>query len=245
MAAPLPQARPAVPVPVANAPGPASFVGSWDYNAEESVDAKTGRPEQAPAQRKRPAGVSGGDPTGRNRPSPGPGMGGGPPGGNGVGGNGGGGGFGPPSGFGGPGGASGPGFGGGGSTYGGFSGSVDVGLERADTIRDLLEVPERLVFAVAPEAVTITDDIDRARTYYTNNKTKRYQLGAATFNARTRWDGPQLKQQLWTPLGLKMFETYFLSEDAKRLFVIIRIGEPVKGEQQPGVNRVYDRIYRP
>lgn len=168
-------------------------------------------------------------------------MGGGPPGGNGVGG--GGGGLGPP--FAGPGGAAGPGFGSAGATYGGFSGTVDVGLERADTIRDLLEVPERLTLAVTPDAVTITDDLERARTYLTNNKSKRYQLGAATFNARTRWDGPQLKQQLWTTLGLKMFETYFLSQDARRLFVIIRVGDPVKGELQPGVNRVYDRIYRP
>lgn len=166
-------------------------------------------------------------------------MGGGPPGGNG----GGNGGFGPP--FSGPGGAAGPGFGSAGNTYGGFSGAVDVGLERADTIRDLLEVPERLMFAVSPEAVTITDDLERARTYATDNKSKRYQLGAATFNARTHWDGPQLKQQVWTTLGLKMFETYFLSQDAKRLFVIIRIGDPVKGELQPGVNRVYDRISRP
>lgn len=167
-------------------------------------------------------------------------MGGGPPGGS----SGSGGAFGP-AGFAPPGGASGPGFGGGGNTYGGFSGNVDVGLERADTIRDLLEVPERLTLAVTPDAVTITDDIDRARTYYTNNRSRRYQLGAATYNARTRWDGPQLRQQLSTTLGLKMFETYFLSEDAKRLFVIIRIGEPIKGELQPGVNRVYDRIYHP
>ena len=229
-------------MPVAHAPGPSSFVGSWDYNAEDSVDAKTGRPEQAPAQRKRPAGLGSSDPAGgRNRPLPGPGMGSGPP----SGGNGGsGGGLGPP-GFGPPGGSPSPGFGGAGNTYGGFSGSVDVGLERADTIRDLLEVPERLSFAVTPDAVTITDDLDRARTYLTNNKTKRYQLGAATFNAKTRWDGPQLKQQLSTTLGLKMYETYFLSEDAKRLFVIVRIGEPIKGELQPGVNRVYDRIYQP
>jgi len=106
-------------------------------------------------------------------------------------------------------------------------------------------VPERLTLAVTPDAVTIIDDLDRARTYQTNNKSKRYQLGAATFNARTRWDGPQLKQQLWTTLGLHMSETYFLSQDAKRLFVIVRVGEPVKGERQPGVNRVYDRINLP
>jgi hypothetical protein len=45
-----------------------------------------------------------------------------------------------------------------------------------------------------------------------------------------------------------MHETYFLSEDGKRLFVIIRVGDPPtekekeKGAQIVGVNRVYDRV---
>ena len=227
-------------VPLGRAPGPPAFVGRWDYNAEESVDATTGRREQSPAQRRRvPAGGQDGGDRGRQ---------------------GGGGGFGPGSPAGaGPGdpmsptpgragGASDPnsGFGGGGGGgFGGFSGSPITGLERADTIRDLLEVPERLTIAVTGESVTFVDDLNRARTYLTDNRKKKYQLGAATYNAKTRWDGPQLKQDVSTSLGLKMSETFFLSEDAKRLFVVIRIGEPIKGEVQPGVNRVYDRIDRP
>jgi hypothetical protein len=42
-----------------------------------------------------------------------------------------------------------------------------------------------------------------------------------------------------------MSETYFLSEDGQRLFVIIRIGDPRRPETMAGVNRVYDRIGRP
>ena len=39
-----------------------------------------------------------------------------------------------------------------------------------------------------------------------------------------------------------MSETYVLCEDGKRLFVIIRIGDPRRPETMAGVNRVYDRI---
>jgi hypothetical protein len=42
--------------------------------------------------------------------------------------------------------------------------------------------------------------------------------------------------------SLKVVQTLFLSEDGSRLFVIIRVGDPVKGERPVGVNRVYDRI---
>ena len=38
---------PSLVVPPADAPGPDKFVGQWDYNAVESVNAATGRPEQA------------------------------------------------------------------------------------------------------------------------------------------------------------------------------------------------------
>jgi hypothetical protein len=41
-----------------------------------------------------------------------------------------------------------------------------------------------------------------------------------------------------------MFETYFLSDDGNRLFVIIRIGEQTKNAPVVGVNRVYDRDRR-
>ena len=44
-----------------------------------------------------------------------------------------------------------------------------------------------------------------------------------------------------------MREIYFLSEDGKRLFVIVRVGDPKgKDPEAPvvGVNRVYDRVDR-
>src|SRR5687767_3596399 len=43
-----PPKPPATPVASADAAGPAHFAGTWDYNADESVDAATGRREQGP-----------------------------------------------------------------------------------------------------------------------------------------------------------------------------------------------------
>ena len=213
-------AKPPSPVVVpADAPGPDKFVGQWDYNAVESVNAATGRPEQAArsATQRR-----GGVPTGA--PASGGGRG---------------------------------GAGGGAPAGGGFSsdpfgsgrGDGGRGLalmmrDNRDLARDLLEVPERLMIAVTSDAVTFTDDLDRERTYPTNGRKQKQQLGAAQFEAKATWNGPQFTKQIEGGFGFKMVEHYFLSSDAKRLFVVIRVGEQRPDDPIVGYNRVYDRIER-
>jgi hypothetical protein len=246
-------AAPSTPVASVNAPGPDFFNGYWDYNADFSVDAATGRLEQSPRganSRRTPAG-------GTNRPG---GTGGGPgtpsggTAGGGTGGGTGGGGVGYPGG-GNPGGAGYPGsggFGGGGGGYPGGGGGYGPSpnalayLEQQDLLRDLLEVPEKLKIKVTPDSVAFTDDLDRERAYSTAGKKQKYQLGAATYEAKARWDGHQLIKEIEGPRGFRMYETYFLSEDGKRMFVIVRVGDPPKEKDKDarlfGFNRVYDRI---
>ena len=72
----------------------------------------------------------------------------------------------------------------------------------------------------------------------------KYQLGAAQFDARARWEGAAFKKDIEAAHGFKMFETYFLSDDGNRMFVIIRIGPQTKDAPVVGVNRVYDRDRR-
>jgi hypothetical protein len=110
--------------------------------------------------------------------------------------------------------------------------------------RDLLEVPESLTIHVSPDAVTFTDDLDRVRTYPVDGSKHHYQLGAARFRASTEWEGPQLRKEVEGDYGFKMTETYLLSPDAQRLFVIVRVGENKKGVRPTGFNRVYDRVSR-
>jgi hypothetical protein len=242
----------AQPTSAAESIRPEQFEGSWAYNEDESVNAYTGKPEVAPSRPGTNArsGGSGRGGSGSPPPSGGPGSSGNP--------------------GGSPGNPGPSGIGGGnqnpptiGSAIPGMMppmsnapGSIDPGVWRGgwaaswarSAARDLLEVPWRLTIEVTPEAVTFVDDLERSRTYLTNGKKKKYQLGAAIFNARTVWEGPRLKKDIDAASSFKMTETYFLSEDAARLFVIIRLGDPkqanAKNAPLAGVNRVYDRAQR-
>ena len=202
--------------------------GLWDYNAELSVDAATGRPEQAPrsaAARQvappsstapvRPPATGGGTPAAPN-----------------------------PSGTS-AGGTTGSGGNGGGmATYDEARRQMAILLaaERRTLLRDLLEVPEKLTIRAAAESVSITDDLKRERVYATDGKKRKYQLSAATYEATAGWQDSAFRKEIHGTNNFKMTETYVLSEDGKRLFVIIRIGDPKRPETMAGVNRVYDRI---
>ena len=253
------QPTPAAPPSTVDTARPEQFVGTWTYNADESVNAYTGRPEQAPTRagaNARSGGGSGSGSSGKQPQPTTPGAGGNPGGGT-------------PGGY--PGGPTGTGSGGqnpptiGSAIPGAMSGvgsmtnappSIDPGVWRGgwaaawarSAARDLLEVPWSLTVDVTPESVTFVDDLERSRTYLTDGKKKKFQLGAAIYNAKTYWDGARLKKDIDAAGSFKMTETYFLSEDASRLFVIIRLGDPKQATAQnapmAGVNRVYDRAQR-
>ena len=122
--------------------------------------------------------------------------------------------------------------------------------ESRDLSRDLLEVPETLTIKLAPGVVTFIDDLSRARSYPTDGSKQKYILGASHFEAKANWTGVQFKKDVEGAYGFKLTETYFLSPDAQRLFVIIRVGDqpknkskdPAKAPPVVGVNRVYDRV---
>jgi hypothetical protein len=186
-----------------------AMAGFWDYNAPLSVDAATGRPEQAPQ-------------SATQRPRRGAAA----------------------SGAGGP--AAGPAIGGVGGSMDDFERNAMAVYvaERRALIRDLLEVPETLRIAITDAGVTFTDDLKRERTYLSNNKPQKYQIGAARFDARGYWDAGQFHKDIEGPNGFKMSELYLLSEDGARLHVVIRLGDPRRPETVAGVNRVYDRVPR-
>lgn len=192
------------------------FAGVWDYNAQESVNAANGRPEQAPLSATQ-RGVGSGRGQGgrpqrgirdviaemqqgvaRGRRGGGPGVG--------------------PT-------------------------SMDL-AERRDLERDLLEVPEELRIEVQTDAIAFTDDLGRTLVYQTTDEPQEYQLSASRFTARTRWDGFQLRKEVEGAAGFRMTEVYFLSESGDRLFVVLRLGRPDPDPELPpvGYNRVYDRV---
>lgn len=124
-----------------------------------------------------------------------------------------------------------------------FAPSTYMLRENRDLSRDLLEIAETLTFAVAADSITVTDDLKRERTFPTDNQRQRYRLGASEFFARVRWEDGRLRRDIEGTFGaFRMFETYFLSPDANRLFVIIRVGDVARGRVQAAVDRVYDRV---
>ncbi len=242
-----PQA-PVVPKPSPNAPGREAFTGSWVYSEEDSINAATGRPELGKGPR-RPltAGAPGGstadpasssvpldpkNPAAANLPTRlGPGsMPSDAPGGSvmGAGGP-------PPDGF------SRTSMDGQSLGMGGL-GSALAMAELRDTQRDLLEMARRWTITVGADSVTFKDDLDRERTYLSNGKKQKYQLGAAQYQARIHWDGPQLIKEIEASYGFRMTEAYFLSTDGSRLFAIIRVIGKGKNPPVVGANRVYDRL---
>ena len=117
-----------------------------------------------------------------------------------------------------------------------------IAAERRTYVRDLLEVPEILRIRAATGEVVMSDDLGRERTYVADGKLQKYQLAAARFEARATWTETYFRKEIEGTNGFRMSETYFVSEDGRRLFVIIRIGDPKKPETMAGINRVYDRV---
>jgi len=247
-----PVTTPAATPVVAGKSNPA-MNGLWDYNDMLSVDASTGQREQAPlsgGQRARssPAGPVG---TPSNPAATGTATGPGTP---------------PPVVPGAPAGAAGgtttAAGAAGGTTVtttggspvmGAAGGSVDdferstrdlFMTERHDLVRDLLEVPELLRVRVTDEGVTFVDDLQRLRTYPTNGKLQKYQLGAAQFQARAYWEAGAFHKDIEASGNFKMTEVYRVSENGNQMFVAIRIGDPKVPATMVGVNRVYDRVGR-
>lgn len=178
------------------------FDGSWDYNAEESVNLATGRPEQSPR----------GTPLRPTAPR-----------------------------------SAGPGRGADSASDRGtlFPPSPEMMRENRELSRDLLEVAETLSIAVSPDTVSITDDLGRELTFPTDGSRHRYRLSASEFLARVSWEGNRLRKDVEGLYGFRMSEVYFLSSDAHRLFVIVRVGDPARGRLVAGFDRVYDRIESP
>lgn len=112
-------------------------------------------------------------------------------------------------------------------------------------VRDMLEIPEQLHIRVLADAVVFTDDLQRERKYPTDGRDHEFQLSASKFDAKVVWEGPQLKRELSGGAGFRIYETYFLSDDRQRMFVVIRVKAPQRPGFIAGFNRVYDRVGSP
>lgn len=131
---------------------------------------------------------------------------------------------------------------GGGAIRGAPTATANMIQNAQNFVRDLLEVPEALHIEVARDAVTFVDDLARELSMPTDGRNRDYRLSASRFEAKLHWDGPQLKREISGGGGFTIFETYFLSDDAQRMYVIVRVKAPRRPGFVAGYNRVYDRV---
>ena len=118
--------------------------------------------------------------------------------------------------------------------------ALDIATLRS-AMRDLLETAERLSFELSDDAVTITDDLNRARTYATTGKKERRQLAATEFDAKTKWSGAALTQDI-TVWNFAMTEVYLPRQDNQELLVSLKIAKPNFQPPIKDIARVYTRI---
>jgi|GEM_PF-6159563 hypothetical protein len=114
--------------------------------------------------------------------------------------------------------------------------------EHRDMVRDLMEIAETLELTIDDDAVTIEDDLERVRRYPTDGRFYEYRLGASAFRARVSWDGERLVREIQGTFGFRMRETWFLSPEGQRLFIIMRVDGIERSRPAVGADRVYDRV---
>jgi hypothetical protein len=108
-------------------------------------------------------------------------------------------------------------------------------------MRDLLEIAERLSFRASQDSVTITDDLERQLTFATSGNKEKRQLAATEFNARTRFSGGALEQQLSVD-ELVLTEIYLPSEDGREMLISINVDKPDFQPPLKSIMRVYSRV---
>jgi hypothetical protein len=191
--------------------------GRWEFNKEQSDDAQEKISDAQNSQR-----------SSSNR-------GGGYPGGGGGGGYPGGGGGWPGGGGGWPGSRGGMGRRGGQSNRGGSN----VSSEDWDR---LAQNPKFLRVDQQSDKVVITDDSDRAQTFYPDGKKHDDKdVNGKKVTTKTEWQGDMLVAETKLSHSSKLTQSFRLSDDGKQLYVVSRLESP--SLQAPvSVRRVYDLL---
>jgi hypothetical protein len=196
---------------------PPKLTGRWQFNKDQSDDAQQ---KISDAQNNQRSAV---------------GRGGGYPGGGGGGGYPGGGGGWPGGGGGWPGG--GMGRGGMGRRGGQSNRGSSVSSEDWDR---LAETPKFLRVDQQDKQVVVTDDSDRAQTFYPDGKKHDDKdVNGKKVTTKTEWQGDMLVAETKLDHSTKLTQSFRLSDDGKQLYVTSRLESP--SLQSPvSVRRVYD-----
>jgi hypothetical protein len=128
------------------------------------------------------------------------------------------------------------GFGGGFPGGGGRSGANPQDAARRDTLREIVDAPERLTITQTESMVIIT--AGDGRTTRLSLDGKKIKDDSTGLERKTKWEGGKLVSEI-TGSGPKITETYSADSEHHELLVIVQV-EPQGRDEAP---RVFHRLY--
>jgi hypothetical protein len=104
----------------------------------------------------------------------------------------------------------------------------------------LAETPKFLRVAQRSDQVVVTDDSDRAQTFYPDGKKHDDKdVNGKKVTTKTEWQGDMLVAETKLSHGSKLAQSFRVSEDGKQLYVTSRL-ENSSLQAPVSVRRVYD-----
>ncbi len=109
-------------------------------------------------------------------------------------------------------------------------------------MRDLLELAQQYVIEVSADTVTLSDDLQRSTTFATDGRREKHRAGASEYESRTMWNADnQLVQELTHGKDVKVSLIWLPANEAKALFVWIKVEKPTFTPPIKDIKRVYLR----
>jgi hypothetical protein len=125
--------------------------------------------------------------------------------------------------------------------HGGRGGEFHGGGERGGQADDRMKALDEITIQYTSPSFTITDKDGAARTYYTDGRTTEIEdPGPRLRKVTATVEGDQITLNSTTRDGGESAETYYLSPDANRLYVKVRM-KPIMMDEAITFVRVYDR----
>jgi hypothetical protein len=133
------------------------------------------------------------------------------------------GGRGGPGGRGGGGGFPGGGAGGPGGRPGGSPMDPEAIKKMQAMMQEIMEPSRRWIVTVGDESITFVDTDGRSRRFMTTGKKEKHQIQSGTLETKTKWDGPQLRQEVELGGGTKIVRSFSVSPETHQLIVLITV----------------------
>ncbi|MEO8257721.1 MAG: hypothetical protein ABI868_10300 [Acidobacteriota bacterium] len=106
-------------------------------------------------------------------------------------------------------------------------------------IEEIMTPAGHWIVTTGAESITFTETDGRSRRFMTNGKKEKHQLQSGTLETKTRWDGPQLRQDVEVGGGTKITRSFTVSPDTEQLIVLTSVNSDT-GRRPSPMRLVYE-----